>query len=345
MTVLIANLDAERQLARRARPEAGSERIRASVRSSIAAASTLMSALAEPGDALWTVAEVDPARLPDVPGVPRVRLLHGDAPLPAGERVYWCPMDDVAGRVNHRVFGHTVARHLGATLPGACVVRTLDELRARLAEGDVESWVLKGAYGAAGRARLRYVGDVLADDALRRAERLFARYDALVFEPWVERTADFGCTGVVDDTGPGNFAAHGLLSDRRGVFKGCALVADERALGFTERERRKLTEAVIAAGRALHGAGYRGPYGIDAYRWRDDRGRLRFNPMSEINARMTFGWLARALVPRVLRALGIDRRVVRLRVAIGERATTIGRDAIPLVLPAEDEPTAAWLEL
>ena len=46
-------------------------------------------------------------------------------------------------------------------------------------------------------------------------------------------------------------------------------------------------------GEALLATGYRGPFGIDAWRYRDSDGRLRFHPLGEINARLTFGFVGR----------------------------------------------------
>jgi hypothetical protein len=38
------------------------------------------------------------------------------------------------------------------------------------------------------------------------------------------------------------------------------------------------------------GAGYYGPFGIDAFRWRDQNGKQQWNPRCEINARYSMGW-------------------------------------------------------
>ncbi len=41
---------------------------------------------------------------------------------------------------------------------------------------------------------------------------------------------------------------------------------------------------------ALSRAGYFGPFGVDAYRYRDREQQLRLQPRSEINARYTMGF-------------------------------------------------------
>ena len=47
---------------------------------------------------------------------------------------------------------------------------------------------------------------------------------------------------------------------------------------------------------ALRGEGYFGPFGVDAYSYRDAAGALRLQSRSEINARYTMGF-PRSLVP------------------------------------------------
>ena len=49
---------------------------------------------------------------------------------------------------------------------------------------------------------------------------------------------------------------------------------------------------------ALRGAGYHGPFAIDAFAYRDGAAR-RFHPVCEINARYSFGWIAHALAARL----------------------------------------------
>ena len=51
---------------------------------------------------------------------------------------------------------------------------------------------------------------------------------------------------------------------------------------------------------ALRSAGYVGPFGIDAWRYRRDDGAIVLNPLGEINARMTFGLVEWARAERLL---------------------------------------------
>jgi hypothetical protein len=106
-------------------------------------------------------------------------------------------------------------------------------------------------------------------------------------EPLVERLLDVGLHGMLD-------AAGGLLTgtptvqqcDEGGAWRG----TEPGAAALAPAELRALHEASQGCARALHAAGYHGPFGIDAFRWRDASGRLRFRALCELNARYSMGW-------------------------------------------------------
>jgi hypothetical protein len=84
-----------------------------------------------------------------------------------------------------------------------------------------------------------------------------------------------------------------LLVDARGGFVGIDLAVPE----LEASERDQLALAVAAAGSLLADHGYAGPFAIDAFAYRDG-GMRKFQPLCEINARFSFGWIARALQQR-----------------------------------------------
>jgi hypothetical protein len=119
---------------------------------------------------------------------------------------------------------------------------------------------------------------------------LLARCGALVVEPWLPRTLDLGVTARVDSGRVTAAAPHTLLCDGRGAFLGIDLAEPplERA------HREQLDRTVEAAGAALAGIGYEGPFTVDAF---VHPGGLH---VCEVNARHTFGHVARAIGARVL---------------------------------------------
>ncbi len=75
-------------------------------------------------------------------------------------------------------------------------------------------------------------------------------------------------------------------TDGRGRFLRSGRIDAEDCLGFAE----PLQQAAERVGHALLAAGYHGPFGIDAYVHRTDRGVRVLRAISEINARYCMGW-------------------------------------------------------
>ena len=360
---LVANLDCEAEWTGAALP--------AAVRARIAALGTLMRALAtSDDDELVTVAPVDAARVPDGAGAPRPRLAAGPPrPDPGHPTLTWgataaapatpdptAAGDDVAARLwrapapglgaaaveiaracNDRRLAAAVAAALDAALPGAAIVTDADgddalddAIRAAAAASPLGAWVAKAVICAAGRDRVRRRGADLDPPTRTRLHRLRARGGALVVEPWLDRALDHGQTGVVGDGGDVTlWPAHRLWCDDGGGFRG--VVIDPRDEAVTPH-REALAAAARAAGEAIARAGHRGAFGVDALVHRTPRG-LALRPLVEINARMTFGVIARAWLERVGSAGALE---------VGRGAPP--PDARPLLSPEPGgDDTAAWL--
>ncbi len=167
---------------------------------------------------------------------------------------------------------------------------------------------------------------MLAGEPRAQVVALLAKFRALVFEPWLSRVVDVAACAHVDATGRVAIQPpHQLLTTDRGTFRGIDLAA--RVLEGAEHDILVMT--VDTVGVALHQAGYVGPFGVDAFVHDDGAGR-RLHPLCEINARYTFGHVARALAKR-----------------LGIRALAMGSNppagAIVLVAPWRDERSAAWV--
>ena len=328
MRSILANLLCEDELARRTPSRKTLE--------TVSGLATLLRVFGREGDRLWTPAAVEPGRVPPVPGLP---VLESGPVEPADELLAWCetpqaaalrkqprsldldlplhelpwhlpvPAPEVVAKVHHRAFHLQVAEALGCALPGARMVASLSDL-----ERMPGPWVVKAPYSASGRSRYIHREESLLSDAKSRrtVERLFEAHGSLLFEPWMERTADFGCSALLMESGLRIVGFHRQMVDVKGQFAGIELPAE-------------VPETVVegVAG-ALRREGYVGPFGIDA--WAHQNG---FNPLGEINARMTFGLVAWALAER----LGIER----LRLRFGSE-TPAG--AIPLLAGSP----SAWIE-
>lgn len=274
----LLNLDAEDELAR---PGA-----RTPSRAMIARCHTLagsLGALVPAGDLAWT------------PGA--------DAPPCAGAVGFaWCPTPGAlaalrrAGAIvpdapswavlraaNHRAF----TAGLGQRLPGAAFVRSEAELDAALREGSLTGeWLVKRPLSYRGNGRVRVRGAV--DEPTRRWLRAaLAEGEGLQVEPAVERLDDHGLHGHLARDGA---LTWGELTRQRVDARG-QWVATERAGDALDAAERAALDAAceqVAAG--LRALGYWGPFGVDAFRWREPAGAVRYHPLCEVNARYSMGW-------------------------------------------------------
>jgi hypothetical protein len=220
----------------------------------------------------------------------RRRLLEaGATPVPA-------PDFAVLRRVNHRRF----AAELGPMLPGARFVTTMDDLESTIRGATPTGhWLLKRPFGFAGRGRRR-----VAQGELERAAVDFVRAslrtgDGLQVEPWVRVVSDYALHGFIAQNGDVTFGEPTRqICDETGAWKETSVARD-----LSREEETLLGRAATRAADALKDAGYFGPFGIDAYRWHDGQ-TVRFQPLSEINARYSMGW-----------AVGMGDRRVDLDVA------------------------------
>jgi hypothetical protein len=277
----ILNFDAEDELDR----GAGHTSSRA-VLARFAALSVRVSALLAPGDVI-----VDPtaavALAPDAfsgrawcPTPGARRLLER-----AGAVVPGAPALAVLRRVNHRRF----CAELGQTLPGAGYVDTLDDVVAIVnTRPHGTAWLLKRPFGFAGRGRKRVRWGAIDPADRAWIEASIAAGEGLQIEPWVELAGDVGLHGFLAASGALVLGAPTL---QRTDATGAWLASLRAAPGEIEAdEERALFEAAETTAAALREAGYFGPFGVDAFRWMDVNGALRWNPRGEINARYSMGW-------------------------------------------------------
>lgn len=195
------------------------------------------------------------------------------------------PDFDVLRRVNDRRF----SLDLGATLPGQRSVTTLEEVVEALAAPSPRgNWLLRRPHGYAGRGRRRVRPDEVLGEARTWIDASLRYSGALVVEPWVERVADFGLHGHVSATG---IVVLGEPTCQQMTEDGAWIETRRVRHGELGREEAySLLMAAKSSADALARAGYFGAFGIDAFRWRDEHGKLQWNPRCEINARYSMGW-------------------------------------------------------
>ena len=312
---ILANLLAEDDLAgrRRASPPR-------TVLETVARMAVRLRVFAYEADRLWSPAPIGPGLdesgpLRDLPpadevlawcetpeamahrGGPRLpTAISWDAPI---RDLLWqlpTPPPAVVAAVHHRAFCLKVSQEIGCALPGARMIESLAELDGILRTAP-PAWVVKAPLSASGR--FRYIernGPALNDPKTRRTvERLFEHHGSLLFEPWMDRTEDFGVSALLGPSDLRIVGIHGQRVDRKGQFAGIDLHP-----ALSNQDRHQLLETAEAVAAALRRAGYVGPFGIDAWRYRREDGSFGLNPLGEINARMTFGLVEWATAERLL---------------------------------------------
>ncbi len=276
--------------------------------------------------------------------------LHGDDPSssPLWMRVWNLPrsMPAVSRHVHHRHTHTVLARELGLDLPGQRWIDSVETLEEHLAAGGAETspgerWILKPPFSAAGRDWVRAEGHTLLPAIRSQIERTLEEGGSFLFEPLLERIRDIGITLSISDYGVEVIGRHELETGTSGRFRAVHI----RGAASEEPEDRFPGDAVKAAlriGERLIALGFRGPCGIDSWLAKTADGKHHAQLFGEINARLTFGWLAQAWRDRLAQLGRIDPEGDLSLQTSTEKAPP--RDSIPLVTPGEHDPLAAWLE-
>lgn len=175
------------------------------------------------------------------------------------------------------------------------IARTLDAALAIASRPAPRGWLARRRFGAAGRGRRKlHAGDQPAPASAWLEASL--RTGPLVLEPLVRIEHEYTRSGTVTPQG------HVHMSEpcfQATTAEGAWTHTERRGHEVAPADDAALAQAFEAAGHALAAAGYSGPFGIDAFRYRDpwNEAHSHLNPLSEINARYTMDW-ALALSPR-----------------------------------------------
>lgn len=198
------------------------------------------------------------------------------------------PLPHPSQAILREVNGRAFCAALGATLPGAAFVRDLDVAVAKLAEppGVAKQWRVKRAFGMAGRGQRRVAPGAMSEPDRAFLRSAIASEGGVMIEPDMTIVRELGIHGVVAEDGShrlGQLVAQ--TCDAHGQWLGTALAEDvgaESAETIAHEAERVAT--------ALAAARYFGPFGVDAYLYRDLAGAIGLQPRSEINARYSMGF-------------------------------------------------------
>ena len=377
---VIANLDFEESLSGNAPGPKRKMTVRAE--RSARMLGTILRVFATGADRLWLPGGVGEGRVPSIPGIPSPTFETGalrtlppaedwlawgeteqiaslrarDLPhahqgalaeeIPLWARVWLYPraIPPVARHVHERKTHVKIAEELDLDFPGRRLVSSIHELNAHLADGAAHlsptgEWVLKPMFSAAGRHWIRGIGRAVERQAKLAAEKRFSEGQTLLFEPLLERVRDLGVSFAITEEGPQWVGFHELEVSSSGKFRGIRIPVREREDDpFPTRVRN----ASLRVAERLHAIGYRGPAGIDAWQGKTRDGSVFDQLLGEINARLTFGWLAHAWRSRLTEVKAIEPdSPLDLRTS---SETGPPRSSLVLVNPGELDTLCAWID-
>ncbi|MEW5852875.1 MAG: hypothetical protein AB2A00_29090 [Myxococcota bacterium] len=204
----------------------------------------------------------------------------------------------VVSAVNSKAWSSRVAREAGLDRDAFSHVRLIhseQELKDHLKQVPevlAARWTLKPLLGFAGGGRIGGGAEGMDARHTERFATLLREDGAMLWEPWVEREADFSTQIHVDAVRGVSVLMHGeMLNTTSGRYTGNrSLTAGATAWPTLLRD---LEHGARVVGASLQREGYAGVAGIDAFTYRDPlTGALSVRPIVEVNARFTMGLMA-----------------------------------------------------
>ncbi len=370
-TLFVANLNCESQMAQLILPHYSQRTLPAKLMRRLTLSASLLRAFAQERDIIATETPLETDRIAPIAKMPFPQWIEtkdislssvknivswGETSFVEKLRSSLLESDQaslssaqVAAQVNHRAFAFQVIQESPFLLSGARLLSSFRELENHLATGGANAsptqcWVLKKPFSAAGRGHI-IGGQDISVPLKKQIERSFFQYQRLLFEPWMSREADFACSALLSSPTPQVLSWHRLENSSQGQFLGATLAFEsETAPGLYPEERDLLDRAIHEAGKALYKMGYRGAFTVDAWRYRDSSGAIRFHPLGEINARLSFGLVLKKWASRLYELGRIDSSDF-LRLVISSSSENFSKSSIPLVFPTSDDPFSIHLEV
>ncbi len=241
-------------------------------------------------------------------------------------------------------FGFQIGKELGDSVSSVLCssMAQLEQALHELDHGAVaeQDYVVKAAFGAAGRGLIILPGRAKLEGATRRQiERLLEQQQQeLWLEPWLQRELDFSIQYEMEDAGLRKLGIIRLQNGRRGQFSSC-IAASKFCQGMpTELARFLMAESLPAyeAGSdlfclleaRLQQAAYKGPVGVDAFVYRDANGELNLRQICEVNPRYTMGRLTLDLSKRVAPGHSVKFEILRKQVDMDDEVIELDQKGL-----------------
>ena len=191
-------------------------------------------------------------------------------------------------KVNAKDFSHHLEATLQIALPGAALVASTEDF-LRALKAIPGPWLAKGIWGVSGRDQRPGESGICTDADLRWLSRSFNAGFPLLLEPRISIDAEYSFHFQIHPDAtitPLGFCS--LFTGRQGTLRG---LASGPALSSPPHS---LHQGAAAAAEAVAQEGYFGPLGIDSFLGSYQNSPI-LRPLSEINARHSFGRLTLAI--------------------------------------------------
>jgi hypothetical protein len=217
---------------------------------------------------------------------------------------------------NSRVTSSRIAKEKRFPVAGE-ICKTFEEVERCIAEEKSRPLLVKPVFGSSGSGFMKIIKPHLEDNDKKRLTILCGS-DGVCIEKLLDRIDDYGINFNIDSNGLFSlYGMHKALISKSGKFGGIV------SADIEEEIRSECESAARIAAEELYAIGYFGPAGIDAFTY-NDNGICKLNPMCEINARYSMGFVARSCAGILGGKYSILRYIRTSRISLPKHYKDIG---------------------
>lgn len=195
---------------------------------------------------------------------------------------YEMPPWDIVKEVNSKAFSFQQTE----PLPQADLIYTWEDLKRWIASFEGPK-VVKNCFGLSGQGHLLLPAP---EEKIKQfVQKEFNANRPVIVEPWVPRKLDFSTQWMLEKDGTFTYVGSTVFqSDHRGQYTGSLIGEEAKIFGPFLSKLEEQKEVGQTTLKKMASLGFFGNVGFDCMIWGDDI----LQPVVEINARKTMGWVA-----------------------------------------------------
>lgn len=161
-------------------------------------------------------------------------------------------------------------------------------------------FVIKSPFGFSGKGKVIVDSEEKKEKARVLAQKVFLKHQPVIGEPWLNKILDFSTQWWID-TEIQYLGATVCLNDEKGRYIGSLVGEEEILFGSYLPFLLEHKAVALAALKKIQALGYQGHIGFDALLYQEKK--ILLQPLVEINARKTMGWVALQLYKKQQKGL------------------------------------------